>query len=206
MRFKLFFVPGHHPVLAFCNASGKIFFWDLERLVGYHEYKRALVKAGPDPDYAPTRPSWLAPILKRGPRGGGAATIAEPSKVRGNITDKDSTSELEAPRPSTAATPVANPPEQVAEEKAGVLSAYNVETIASWEGKYSTANPHEPLKAHRVETVGASNFVGRQVAWSPSGEWCIFVGSNNCALVLQRWKEDRKVVDPEKAAPAVVAR
>ena len=42
MRFKLHFVPDQHPVLAFCNAGGNVFFWDFERLVAYREFMEAL--------------------------------------------------------------------------------------------------------------------------------------------------------------------
>ncbi|PHH75875.1 hypothetical protein CDD83_4347 [Cordyceps sp. RAO-2017] len=35
MRFKLHHVPGQNPVLAFCNAAGNIFFWDLKRITEY---------------------------------------------------------------------------------------------------------------------------------------------------------------------------
>ena len=31
------------------------------------------------------------------------------------------------------------------------------------------------------------DFLGRQIAWSPGGEWCVVVGSMNCVAVLQRW-------------------
>ncbi|PHH71095.1 hypothetical protein CDD80_5530 [Ophiocordyceps camponoti-rufipedis] len=59
------------------------------------------------------------------------------------------------------------------------------ESLASWASKYSIEDPQEPLKPHRTES-SSTNFVGRQAGWSPSGEWCVVVGSSNITLILQR--------------------
>src|SRR6185436_17048731 len=32
MRFSVYQAPNRHPILAFCNAGSKMFFWDLRRL------------------------------------------------------------------------------------------------------------------------------------------------------------------------------
>ncbi|KAG8414291.1 hypothetical protein J3459_014884 [Metarhizium acridum] len=65
-------------------------------------------------------------------------------------------------------------------------SEYSPETLESWASRYSTEDPHEPLRAHKTES-SSTNFVGRQAAWSPGGEWCVVVGSSNTMLILQRW-------------------
>lgn len=65
---------------------------------------------------------------------------------------------------------------------------FSADTLESWSSKYSMDDPHEPLKAHKAESSSA-NFVGRQAAWSPGGEWCVVVGSSNMTLVLQRWSQ-----------------
>jgi polycomb protein EED len=67
------------------------------------------------------------------------------------------------------------------------VGTYSADTVLSWESKYNIDSPHRPLKAHKVEAFGMSSFVGRQVGWSPGGEWCVVVGSSNVALILQRW-------------------
>ncbi|MBE3045048.1 hypothetical protein IMZ48_21325, partial [Candidatus Bathyarchaeota archaeon] len=59
MRFRLHHAPGQNPVLAFCNANGKVFFWDFERLRGYRDFVRATIDAQEAGQPLPPRPSWL---------------------------------------------------------------------------------------------------------------------------------------------------
>ena len=80
---------------------------------------------------------------------------------------------------------------QSASEKLSASMAQNggdfsSDTLESWGSRYDLKNAHEPLRAHKSESSSA-NFVGRKAAWSPGGEWCVVVGSNNTALILQRW-------------------
>jgi polycomb protein EED len=179
MRFRLFFVPDKHPVLAFCTTSRKIFFWDFERLHGYHKYKKALEKAEKTQTAIPQRPAWLIPLHKRGPRRDPVRTLKEQAPDRDSAIETDQSIE-----PSQQGDGV---------EKPIGMGQYGDETVKTWEDRYSTTNPHEPLKAHRVETVGATtSFVGRQVAWSPGGDWCVVVGSNNACWILERWRNNRK--------------
>ncbi|OAQ74439.1 embryonic ectoderm development protein [Purpureocillium lilacinum] len=59
------------------------------------------------------------------------------------------------------------------------------ETMESWTTRYSMEDPQRPLLAHK--TVSAPDkFVGRQVGWSPGGEWCVVVGGS-VVLMLKRW-------------------
>ncbi|KAE9566999.1 hypothetical protein CGMCC3_g16869 [Colletotrichum fructicola] len=165
MRFKLHFVPDQHPVLAFCNANGKIFFWDFEQITGFHDYIKKVEK---NPDAPPERPSWLTAVVHR--THGGAK--AEPTVRERKAAGKAHPSDLEQ-IPTFA-------------------NVYNKETLLMWDTKYNVENPQVPLKPHKIENFGASSFVGRQVAWSPGGEWCVVVGSSNFALLLQRWAPKRE--------------
>ncbi|KAM5348489.1 hypothetical protein ACJ41O_008313 [Fusarium nematophilum] len=162
MRFKLHFVPGQHPVLAFCNAGGNVFFWDFERLIAYREFMDALRDPGRDKSKPLPHPTWMRPVTRRQKTDG--------NKSRHGNADKDA---LLASQPETP---------KLTEE----IGEYNAETLETWASRYSQEDPHEPLKAHKTESSSA-NFVGRQAAWSPGGEWCIVVGSANFALILQRW-------------------
>ncbi|CAG7566550.1 unnamed protein product [Fusarium equiseti] len=162
MRFKLHFVPDQHPVLAFCNAGGNVFFWDFERLVAYREFMEAYKDPGRDKSKHLPHPSWLRPVKARPKQ--------ETSKGRHGGGDKDI--------PSAFKEDAIRLNEEV--------DGYNAETLETWASRYSTGDPHEPLKAHKTESSSAT-FVGRQTAWSPGGEWCVVVGSSNQALILQRW-------------------
>ncbi|CAG1975762.1 unnamed protein product [Fusarium graminearum] len=161
MRFKLHFVPDQHPVLAFCNAAGNVFFWDFERLVAYREFMEALKDPGRDKSKQLPHPSWMRQVKTRS---------KTDSKGRQGGGDKDV--------PSTFRADAIRLSEEIGD--------YNVETLETWASRYSQDDPHEPLKAHKTESSSA-NFVGRQTAWSPGGEWCVVVGSSNQALILQRW-------------------
>ncbi|UPL02663.1 hypothetical protein LCI18_013597 [Fusarium solani-melongenae] len=163
MRFKLHFVPGQHPVLAFCNAGGNVFFWDLERLMTYREFMEALKDPARDKSKPLPHPSWMRPVTRR---------KAEGNKSRHGAVDKEASVAGQSDGARSTAT------EEIGE--------YNAETLETWASRYSQEDPHEPLKAHKTESSSA-NFVGRQAAWSPGGEWCVVVGSSNTALILQRW-------------------
>lgn len=162
MRFKLHFVPDQHPVLAFCNAAGNVFFWDFERLIAYREFMEALKDPNRNRSKPLPHPNWMRPVKGR-PK-------TDSNKGRHGGGDKDAPSAFRADAI------------RLSEE----IGDYNVETLETWASRYSQDDPHEPLKAHKTESSSA-NFVGRQAAWSPGGEWCVVVGSSNQALILQRW-------------------
>ncbi|KAH7198618.1 WD40-repeat-containing domain protein [Fusarium flagelliforme] len=142
MRFKLHFVPDQHPVLAFCNAGGNVFFWDFERLVAYREFMEAYKDPGRDKSKQLPHPSWLRPVKARPKQ--------ETGKGRHGGGDKDI--------PSTFKEDAIRLSEEI--------DGYNAETLETWASRYSTGDPHEPLKAHKTESSSAT-FVGRQTAWSP---------------------------------------
>jgi polycomb protein EED len=166
MRFKLHFVPNQNPVLAFCNAAGNIFFWDFERLTAYREF----MLAHRDPDKKEKGklrlPPWLKPVIPRHRgdkvRGSATAEKGSPSSNKGSFTESSRAND-----------------ESV---------EFTADTLESWSSRYNMEDPHEPLRAHKTESSSA-NFVGRQAAWSPGGEWCVVVGSSNTTLVLQRWNK-----------------
>lgn len=180
MRFKLHCVPGQNPVLAFCNAAGQIFFWDLARLTAYRDFLTSL--KDPECDKRTLRlPSWLKPIFRR-PR---PETAAKGRVERESRASTQTSQGRQAARSGSTETNEHAGPGDNGRSRDG-LHEYNAETLESWATRYSTEEPQEPLRAHKTESSSA-NFVGRQAAWSPGGEWCVVVGSDNMTLVLQRW-------------------
>lgn len=176
MRFKLHHVPNDNPVLAFCNAAGKIFFWDLQRLVIYREVMAEFNDPARDKTKPIVLPNWLKPITPR-------ARSDALGRKRTLISDKDSVQSAQTGGSGDSAKG----------SKANEVSQFSPETLETWAAKYSLDDPHKPLKAHRTESCNQQSedqsvsFVGRQAAWSPNGEWCVVVGSLNVTLILQRW-------------------
>ncbi|KAG5983849.1 hypothetical protein E4U55_006999 [Claviceps digitariae] len=159
MRFKLHHVAGQNPVLAFCNAAGNIFFWDLRRLTVYQEVIAAQNEAWHDKSKPVQVPKWLKPVIPR-------QRVDATGRLKSVASDRDSLASGQTGYTET--------------------TDYSPETLESWASRYSMEDPHDALKAHRTE-YSSANFVGRQTAWSPGGEWCVVVGSSNTTLVLQRW-------------------
>ncbi|RFU35641.1 hypothetical protein B7463_g737, partial [Scytalidium lignicola] len=62
-----------------------------------------------------------------------------------------------------------------------------VKSIEIWDRRYNMGEPLHSIQAHKEEVVKSLAFVGRQVAWSSGGEWCIVAGSASVVAVLQRW-------------------
>ncbi|ESZ91798.1 hypothetical protein SBOR_7814 [Sclerotinia borealis F-4128] len=60
--------------------------------------------------------------------------------------------------------------------------------IKLWNEKY---NLNQRVKAHKEEVVRGWRFLGRGVAWSVGGEWCVVVGGEGVVGVLGRWGEGR---------------
>lgn len=48
------------------------------------------------------------------------------------------------------------------------------------------SEPQTGIQPHRVESVSKLAFVGRQVAWSVGGEWCVVVGTENVVALFAR--------------------
>lgn len=168
MRFKLFHDKEKHPVLAFGNAHSTIFFWDLARITAFHDFMTELNK--PNRETPLHRPSWLQPVVQR--------QRADPiSKLRADAEDRDS---VISGRTGSDVEPAAT------------SNHYSQETLESWYNRYDIKRTDEALKAHSVRSISVKDFIGRQVAWSPLGDWCVVVGNRNLGVVLARWQRKEK--------------
>lgn len=172
MRFGLY-TPcssSKHPVLAKCNSTSKVHFWDISRLVDYQKFITS-------PETVP-KPSWLS--LKSQTKKAGK------SDWHGLLSQ----------------TPV---DESVASSS---VSSFSTETLASaidieanrsqWDEKYATGNPWKSLKAHKIESIPRVTTVGRAVAWSNDGDFCVVVGSSGIISVLERWARNMPNIKAEK--------
>ncbi|KAI0132708.1 WD domain-containing protein [Xylariales sp. AK1849] len=172
MRFKLFQDKEKHPVLAFGNAHSTIFFWDLARLTGYHTFMNDI--NDPERDRPIHRPGWLQPIVHR--QKGDAVSKLRDAEDKDSVASGRTGSDVEV--------------------QADISSRYSQETVEDWESKYDMTRVDEAIKAHSKSTITIKDFIGRQVAWSPEGDWCVVVGSKNLAVIMNRWqkkdKEERK--------------
>lgn len=169
MRFRLFHHVDKHPVLAFGNAHSNIYFWDLARLTEYHAF--IIEVEDPEREHAVQRPGWLQVTDKKG----------DPIRKVRVADDKESVTSGR-----TGSVEV--------EPHGSLNSHYSDATIKDWTGKYDMTQPMtQPILAHHQVNITVKDFIGRQVAWSPGGEWCIVVGSKNLSLAMQRWaKKDEK--------------
>ncbi|KAI0395753.1 WD domain-containing protein [Xylariaceae sp. FL0594] len=167
LRFKLFHVPDKHPVLAFGNAHSTIFFWDLARLLAYHEFISTVRDPARDKSQPLHRPGWLVPVPSR-PRGDPV------NKLKDAASDRDSV--------SSGRTGSVD-----AESHVDANADYSAETLESWDEKYDLSHVEDVVDSHAHYQMTVKDFVGRQVAWNAQGDWCVVVGSKNLAIVLQRW-------------------
>ncbi|KAK8029055.1 Polycomb protein eed-B [Apiospora marii] len=169
MRFKLFHVVDKHPVLAFANAHSTIFFWDLARLMGYHSFMTEL--DDPARDHPVQRPSWLMPVQHRQNKGDAVSKLKD-AEDKDSVVSGRTGSDLEG--------------------QSSLGSHYSEETLKDWSSRYDIKSVETPVMAHYKSGISVKDFIGRQVAWSPEGEWCIVVGSKNLAFVLSRWQKNPK--------------
>lgn len=194
MRFRVFHVRGKHPILAFANAKSKTFFWDLARFGEYRAYMaevkeaqkagRAVVGANGAVvgENAAVKPSWL--VVKRPKKTAAAAAVAQNAAWDGASSLRSFAVSAAGDKESMVS---ASPdPESVS------ASGYSKETLQAWAEMYDLSNPVGYVKAHRTLQIDGG-FVGRQVGWSPEGEWCVVVGNGNRALIYQRWGKDKGV-------------
>ena len=169
MRFSLFpGINGGHPVLAMCNTASKVFFWDLARLQDYFDYvsgtSQTSTSFSSDASQEAKRPAWLVPFRSR-------------------LNKKDNLSRLRETSPT----------ESTSSHHTGSMESLSIslgdheKSKALWESRYKMSDPLENLLPHREEVVRGLNFLGRQVAWSVGGEWCVIVGSASVIAVFQRW-------------------
>lgn len=192
-----------------CNGRSSIFFWDLKRIEEYIEYISALkaseesqpADAGDDlflgnPTSSkdqvetPTKPSFLG---YWGPRNRGGGIFAKYSGKHSQTHRREASPTESTVTSGSNSNPNSNPPSDpiprsVPSPSKPVITAERLEKSKElWAERYDAGKWFERLKAHKEETVQDLDFLGRQVAWSPGGEWCVVVGSMNCVAVLQRW-------------------
>ncbi|KAK3956183.1 WD40-repeat-containing domain protein [Pseudoneurospora amorphoporcata] len=69
------------------------------------------------------------------------------------------------------------------------LGGYTQKQIDEWNDQCDITDSHNEIKPHKTVMVDGKgqHFVGRQVAWSPEGDWCVVVGNSNRAMIFQRW-------------------
>ncbi|GAB1318790.1 hypothetical protein MFIFM68171_09000 [Madurella fahalii] len=182
MRFRMFHAPGKHPVLAFANAKSRTMFWDFARFGSYANYMAELKEAqkagrllengnGNNGVPAVQKPSWL--VAKRSKKTVGVAAVAAAAAGAPSVGgDKES---------MVSASP---DPESV------TVLGHSQRTLQEWAEMYDLSNPVGSIKAHRSLQIDGG-FVGRQVGWSPEGEWCVVVGNGNRALIYQRWGKEK---------------
>jgi len=58
-----------------------------------------------------------------------------------------------------------------------------------WQQKYDIGEAHtRSLDAHHSVVANPLVMLGRQLAWSRDGKWCVAVGSWGTMVVLGRWE------------------
>lgn len=203
MRFSLY--PGSattNPVLAMCNAASKVFFWDLARLEESHGYLASVSCAEAACAQDIKRPSFLIPykhrnrgpvnVLHRLARDTSPADSASTDSIsNANSSSKstyhpqnkatDTSTEVEPPSNTNPGTKQLIIP--------GLTPSDSAKSLEIWAKRYSIGDPHGDIIAHKDEVVRGYEFVGRYVAWSNGGEWCVVVGSAGVIAIFERWQK-----------------
>lgn len=165
LRFELHFQPNQHPILTFCNRTGEIFFWDLERVKAYDDVVGTL--RDPDRDRSkPVRlPHWLG-------------------RLRPGVNSKSRMTSV------SRGSQGSQTPEVEDRRDVYDIADLNPKDVAEWDSKYKASDRDHALEPHHkieVRSKGRIPFLGRQAAWSPGGEWCAVAGSGNVVHMLRRW-------------------
>ncbi|RDW91081.1 hypothetical protein BP5796_02246 [Coleophoma crateriformis] len=176
-RFGLFQppTPEGHTILAMCSNSSKMMFWDLARLEEYFEYSNL-----PSQLQQTSRPEFLMPVRSRNRQGKQTSAIKPHLSVPTHIIRESST--------QTESTNSTNMEAQDTADTGRLNEVDTMKTKDLWDSKYSMADPSRELLPHREEVAKGLEFVGRQVAWSRGGEWCVVAGSASFVAVFSRWK------------------
>lgn len=155
-----------------------MYFWDLERLTAYLEFKARVLSPERDKSKPIERPSWLQ--LKGGPR--------KDSKKGKGLEEASTVSIASTPVPVPADVDVSG----TGTDMATVLGVHP-EIVQNWESMYSISHSHNhPLKPHRTIVLNEKqNYKANQVAWSPEGDWCVVVGDYNRACFFRRWSGEK---------------
>ena len=192
MRFSLY--PGSettNPVLAMCNASSKVSFWDFSRLEEYHDFLTNLKSPG-ETSSPNQRPPFLVPYKHRN-RGGVTAlcrATRDASPVESASTDSSSNKNAQSSQnngacQSTKRQPSSRPVPAIL----GLTPSDSVKSLEIWAKRYSIGDPHGDIIAHKEEVDKGFEFVGRYIAWSNGGEWCVVAGSAGMIGIYERWQK-----------------
>jgi polycomb protein EED len=193
MRFSIFEGSKYsNPVLAFCNGVSKVFFWDLARFEEYFNVidyfpggstntKTNLAPGSLGPldlrlpsSSNPRNHPFLLPFQRRN-RGGAVARLAREASPTESSSSHHTGSD--------------NTTDKSSDVGKGQIDW--AKSRSQWEKKYEMGDPLTELEAHQMETVKGLGFMGRQVAWSSDGQWCVVVGSAGVIGILQRWEKDK---------------
>jgi polycomb protein EED len=81
-------------------------------------------------------------------------------------------------------------------------ASYSYKEFAeAWDDRYTMVDGQHALEPHATVTVPRSrsgnnklepDFFGRQISWSPNGQWCVVAGSLNRIVMLRRWHNTRQ--------------
>ena len=219
MRFSIF--PGSastNPVLAMCNASSKVFFWDLARLEEYHDYltqlratERAPFSTKTALDTVPTaaypqdvpRPPFLVPYKHRN-RGDPKVlyrVARDTSPAESTSTDSPSNANQSSHKNGHSVSnhdygsagdtePRSHPAAGTQQTLlAGMTASDSAKSLEIWAKRYFIGDPHGDIIAHKDEVMKGFEFVGRYSAWSNGGEWCVVVGSAGMIGIFERWQK-----------------
>lgn len=168
MRFGLHHVPDQNPVLAFCNAGGNVFMWDLERMTIYQRLADQMNDPNREDSQNLVVPSWLRAVKNR---------PNTTSRASESAADKEGRQSGQSGRGDHS-------------KGKDSKSAISAESLEAWDQKYSLQRQPAGIPAHKKES-SKEGLVGRKAAWSPGGEWCVVAGSGNYILVLQRWAKGK---------------
>lgn len=177
VRFQLFHQAPQHPVLAFANPAGEIFFWDFARFGVYGDVMSRLQDPALDTEKGVALPPWLSrPPRTSGPGGKPKGTGVGVGGGGGRVAQGENRTVAHS------------------------LKDLDPKLVAEWDSMYGIRDRDHALEAHhRIEVsvkdtdgprrsrLWAAPFVGRQATWSPGGEWCVVAGSLNVVFVLRRW-------------------
>ncbi|KAJ1331902.1 polycomb protein EED [Microdochium nivale] len=185
MRFKIFHDDKKHPVLAFGSAHSEIFFWDLARLITYHDFMDDYNDPDRDRTRRLVRPPWLQSVKSKARPGTDLLNrVKEGSDKDSVVSGRTGSMDVDTAAPAAGAKS-AVPTGTAAAAEVPMLP----ETLEAWASKYDTTHVEDAIKAHSTSKITVRDFVGRQVAWSTAGDWCVVVGSKNLAIILRRWEK-----------------
>jgi polycomb protein EED len=187
-----------------CNTGSKVYFWDLARLEAYFDYIAALPASstsaanatlsvpssssnlGPNSSQNQEqnqRPSFLIPFRHRNRGAGMLGSFSKDTLSR--VRDSSPTDSASSHQTGSDGASAPAQSEKDREREKGKEDMEKSKEI--WARKYDMGDPLTNIAPHKEEVVRGLHFLGRQVAWSGDGEWCVVVGSSGVIAVFQRW-------------------